>query len=510
MTGMMSLPFTRMTECCDGRFEIYRETNRTMKLRDYQEALIAETRSHFRSGKKRVVMQLPTGGGKTFTACSIIKGAVEKGRDVLVLVHRRVLVDQFSESLNVWGIEHGFIASGYPQTQHAVMVGMVQTVARRLDSMPIADLIVVDECHHATAGQYTKITEAMPSAAVVGLTATPRRTDGTGLGTVFDSMVFGPTMKDLIAQNALAPYVLYVPKSHIDMSNVKTARGEYVTKDLEEACNKSVVTGDAIENYHKYAKNGRFVAFTVSVNHAHEVARQFTAAGIPTSAIDSKMPADKVECALDQIRSGKIRGIASCNMISEGFDLPAVEAAIMLRPTKSLIVWLQSVGRALRFMPEKCAVIIDHTNNTFIHGVPDADREWTLETKPKKKQDSVFIRECQACRGSYEAHLDACPYCGAEPETDENGVRTGPIHKDGDLIEFTPEMLTMEKWRTGRFKDRLAECRSVADLDAMRKARGYKKGFVIYQAKQIFGMERHQTLRALGYSEAYIWRRTRF
>lgn len=484
-----------------------------IQLRDYQQRCVDGIRAQFASGNRRVVLQMPTGAGKTFTACSMIDGAARRGKRTLVLVHRIELVKQFSESLSALDIEHGIIARGFSMNRIPVQIGMIQTVANRLNVLARPDLIVTDEAHHATASTYKKIMEHFMNSWSLGLTATPQRTDGRGLDDVFNAIVLGPSMRELIERGALSPYRLFCPPSDLDVSGIRTARGDFEKNELNKRVEKSTITGDSIKHYRRHANGQRFVVFCVSVEHAKHVAENFTAEGIPTVAIDGSMRSakggDQVKDALARLESGEITGVASCDLISEGFDLPSIGCAIMLRPTKSIILWLQSVGRALRYVPGKTAIILDHAGNALRHGLPDQEREWSLEcTKGKKKkkiddEPKISIRHCTICFAVYPGGLSQCPHCGAAQIVNSRRIE----ERDGDLIEITHEIEQKEFWSSGGMRERLQDARTIDDLREMQQARGYKLGWLIGRAEEKLGMSKAQTLRALGYSENFISKR---
>ena len=471
-----------------------------MQLRDYQTAAIDDIRAEYRAGHRAVCFQLSTGGGKSYTAGSMIRMAADKGRRCLVLAHRIELVAQLSGTLRQLGVDHGLLLRGCNITPHPVQVGMIQTVANRIGRIMPPDFITVDECHHSVSASYLKILSAFPNAHILGLTATPQRLDGRGLGEVFQAMVRGPSMSDLIAGGSLSPYRVFCPAAPISVSGIKTRAGDYAQDQLADAADRPTITGDAIEHYRRYADGQKFIAFCVSVAHAQHVAEAFSAAGIAGVAVYGDMDPPARVSAMERFRSGAIRGLVSCNLISEGVDVPDATAAILLRPTQSLTLYLQAVGRVLRPSPGKVAVILDHAGNAFRHGLPDQDREWSLDAKKRRKkrdeEPELPIRHCQECFSVYNAALAACPYCGAVPEV----RRAGPTEVDGRLIE-----VNAEKWRRGRMIERLEECKTIADLIAMQQARGYRRGWVLHNAQHQLGMTLAEAAKALGYKPGFVW-----
>jgi DNA repair protein RadD len=418
-----------------------------IQLRDYQKAGVEEIRDAYRLGCRAVLFVLSTGGGKTVTFSYIVGSSAAKAKRSLVLVHREKLVAQASATFDQFGIEHGLIMSGRSQTNIPVQIGMVGTVARRLDRMKPPDFIVIDEAHHATASTYRKILDAFPKARLLGVTATPQRTDGTGLGDIFERMVEGPSMAELMERGALAPYKLFGPPPKADLSGVKITRGDFDAKQAAAAMDRATVTGDAVEHYRRLAPGKRALAFCVSREHARHVAETFAGAGIPAENIDgtTKDP----NAMIGRFERGETLVLSSCDLISEGFDVPAVEAAILLRPTQSVIIYLQQPGRALRPHPGKeAAIILDHVGNFRMHGFPDDPRAWTLEGRKKGERVQVGripVTTCSSCFAAYRPQLDRCPHCG---ELRDQSGRTVE-YVDGELIEITPEVergRAAQKW----------------------------------------------------------------
>lgn len=472
-------------------------------LRDYQSDAVDNLRDAFRAGNRRLCFVLPTGGGKTITASYMAQNASAKRIPVLILAHRIELIEQFAATLRQFRIPHGIIAAGRSMNREPVQVGMIGTVANRLDRIPAPGLIIVDEAHHATAKSYRRILDAFPAARVIGLTATPARTDGKGLGEVFDALVTGPTMRQLIDGGHLAPYRLFCPPNKMDLSGVHRRAGDFAKGELAERVDKSEIIGDAVAHYRKYAPGQTFAAFCVSVEHAAHVADQFTMAGIPTRPIDGGMNRGDRARTLDMLRSGELAGITSCDLISEGFDLPKIGAAIMLRPTQSLIIHLQQIGRALRPEPGKVATILDHAGNTLRHGLPDIPRDWTLDggaSRATKAENGIAIRHCRECFAIYPAALDECPHCHAVARLSARKIE----ERDGELIEITEQIEAEERWREGHWRERIRDCQSIGDLIQMQEARGYKKGWVLGRAQDHLGMTFDQAARACGYSEIFI------
>lgn len=440
-----------------------------IELRPYQAALVASTRQNFLDGKRAQLLVLPTGGGKTICFSYMAGSAKAKGLRVWILAHRVELIEQISRTLRAFGVRHGVIAPGFlGDHREQVQVASVFTLARRLDRYEPPDLIIVDEAHHAISkSTWGSVIKANPKAKLLGVTATPIRLSGEGLGDLFECMVQGPTVRDLIDQGALSPYRLFAPAG-VDLSSVHTRLGDFVRGELADVMNKPSITGDAVSHYQKLARGKRAVAFCVSVDHAENVAAQFRAAGVPAASIDGGMDKALRQSVLASFTAGDLRVLTSCDLISEGFDVPAIEAAILLRPTQSLGLFLQQVGRALRTFPGKAeALILDHAGNVKRHGLPDQDREWTLEGRAKKrgaKPSEIPVKTCPKCFATVASVTTHCR-CGHHFLAVAREIE----HVDGELQEIDPEVARRE------IRREQGRAQSEADLIAIGRKRGMKR-----------------------------------
>jgi superfamily II DNA or RNA helicase len=441
----------------------------TITLRPYQNTLIERARANFIAGKTSQLIVLPTGGGKTVCFSYMVSNAVKKGLRVWVLAHRVELLEQISRTLTSFDVDHGMIAPSYIGNRHSmVQVASVFTLVRRLDRYAAPDLIIVDEAHHAISDStWGKVITAYPQAKLLGVTATPIRLSGEGLRDLFQCMVQGPSMRDLIELGALSPYRLFAPAG-VDLSGVHTRMGDYVRGELEAAVDKPSVTGDAVAHYQRLAPGRRAVAFCVSVKHAQNVADQFNASGIVARAIDGTMERDLRAAVLAEFAEGKVQVLASCDLISEGFDVPAIEAAILLRPTQSLGLYLQQVGRALRTFPGKTeAIILDHAGNVKRHGMPDEVRAWSLDGQPKKhgaKKSEVPVKTCAECFATVASVATHCG-CGYEFPVVERELN----QVDGELEEI--DQAAAVKMR----KAEQAFAQDEQTLVALGRSRGMKR-----------------------------------
>ena len=377
----------------------------------------------------------------------------------MFLVHRQELCDQIRNTFTEYGVN-----------MNLCTVNMVQTVSHNLDAVSEPSLIITDENHHCIANTYKKIYSAFPKAYCVGLTATPVRLNGGGLGEINDKLIIGPTVKQLITQNRLAPYRYYAP-ALADVSKLVTRGGDYAADEVELLMDKPKIYGDVIKFYNQLGNGGKAVCYCATIRHSKAMAEQFTAAGIPARHIDGSTPkAERAQIVAD-FRSGKIRILCNVDLISEGFDVPDCSAAILLRPTKSLTLYIQQAMRCMRYQPDKTAVIIDHVGNVHRHGLPDADHQWTLEPKPptkKQAQAEVKIKQCPEC---YYTHVPAevCPNCGHVYEKTEREIKE---QQEAKLIEITSGYTNP------------SQCSSIQEIFAYVKAKGYKKGYAYYLARE--------------------------
>jgi len=337
-----------------------------------------------------------------------------------------------------------------------------------------ANGVVVHNCHHSTSQTYIRMFAQWQKARFLGVTATPERLDGAGLGTLFQNMVLGPTVAWLIEQGFLAKPVYYAPRAAPpDLSKVKKLAGDFAKGELEEAFDKPAITGDAVKHYQKLCPGQRAVAFCVSVAHAQHVAAQFTAAGIPAVHIDGGMEPEVRRQAVEDLKTGKVLVLTSCELISEGFDLPTVNAAILLRPTASLSMHLQQLGRALRMFPgKKEAVILDHAGNCLRHGLAEDVREWSLEGRKKRtaKEKPVEVKTCPQCFAIFAGQ--ECPQCHHRQEPKARELE----ERDGELERLTAERFQQMAEAVARRREEGA-CRTLEDWQRLAKQRGHKPGW---------------------------------
>lgn len=441
-----------------------------ISLRPYQADMMERVRAEYRGGARTVLMVAPTGSGKTVCFSWLAHSAMAKGNRVLILAHRSELLDQIADTLAKFDVPHGFIAAGRTPSGAPVQVASVQTLANRLAFTAAPDLIVIDEAHHAIAGSaWGKVLAAWPRARLLGVTATPQRLSGEGLKDTFETMVIGPTTADLIEAGALSRFRIFAPPV-ADLTRVRIVAGDYDKRQLDDVMGGAKIVGDAVEHYGKHAAGKRAVVFCVSLRHAEAVTARFAAAGYRAAQIDGKMAKDDRKRLVRDFSAGRVDVLTSCDVVSEGFDLPAIEVAILMRPTQSLALYLQQVGRALRPWPGKeHALILDHAGNAHAHGFPDDAREWTLDGRKRRKRDpseeSITVKVCGECFAANPGDAETCFFCGAPFPLKVRRFDEA----EGELAELQRQQAAVvERREEGR-------AQTLADLIAIGKQRGYKQ-----------------------------------
>lgn len=438
-----------------------------MQLRDYQLDLVSRVHDSWRQGFKRPCIVLPCGGGKSIITADMAKRTTDRGKRVLFLVHRRELCEQIENTFRTYGVDMSLC-----------QVGMVQTITRRLQKTDKPDLIITDENHHCLAASYKRIYEHF-NACCVGVTATPVRLNGGGLGEINDCLLVGISAKELIERNCLSQYEYYAPPV-ADLSGIKSRNGDYAAEDIEQALARPHIYGDVIKYYKQLSEGKKAICYCATVKHSKDMAEAFRNAGINASHIDGTTPKGERAELINAFRSGAVRILCNVDLISEGFDVPDCNTSILLRPTKSLTLYIQQSMRCMRYQPGKTAIIIDHVGNVHRHGLPDADRKWTLDPKPpKKQQNTVSVRQCPEC---FYAHkpTPVCPCCGhsyAAMEREQLREK-----REAELKRI------VQKEKDRRLKLKVSkysspnECRTYRELSVMADLKGYAHGWAWHKA----------------------------
>lgn len=419
-----------------------------MKLRPYQEEDVARIGQAFRR-HRRVLYVLPTGGGKTVTFCHLAYRAAMKGNRVLILVHRVELLEQASRSLDAAGVPHGLIAAGCSLNLSAqVQVASVQTLRARLGRLPrdLFQFCIVDEAHHTTAASWSKVLAHFEGMRVLGVTATPCRSDGKGLGEWYDVMVVGPSPAWLTEHGYLAPARVFCPDVGLDTTGLRSRMGDFDLRGFDEKAGDLQIMGGVVEHFQRHIGDGTAIAFCCSVAHAMAQAEAYRERGIPAASIDGTMSTAERRELLADLGTGKLRVLTSCALIGEGVDVPSVTGCQFLRPTKSLALWLQMIGRSLRPQPGKTAILLDHVGNFTRPGLGHhlEEREWTMDGAPKRdKKAAPSVKECAGCAAGLPSVARVCPECGYEFPVQEREI----VYVKGDLRELTGEDLARYRAR---------------------------------------------------------------
>ncbi len=417
-------------------------------LRSYQSDMIGGARVALKTHKS-ILLQAPTGAGKTVLASFMIGQCRQRGESAWFICHRAELVDGTSNTFRKFGIHHGVLAAGLPgDLRQLVQVCSIDTLKGRLAMLKPPRLAVIDECHHAGAAGWTKVIKWLRDggAYIVGLSATPERLDGRGLDDLFDHLVPGPQVSWLMENGFLSKYRLF----SIEPPSMKGARrsmGDFSKADAEERMNRPKLTGNIINHWKENAAGLRTVLFAVNVAHSNHLVDEMKKAGIKAAHLDGGTPKQERRAIIQDYADGGIDVLSNVSLFGEGFDLSSIaqrdvtiDAVIDAAPTQSLSLWLQRCGRALRPAPGKTAIILDHAGNHLRNGYPDDERDWTLEGEMVKKRQAANDNvpppphTCVQCFNSIKRPLPpACPHCGKRIAPEFKAIEVA----DEQLVEHT-------------------------------------------------------------------------
>ncbi len=448
-----------------------------MQLRPRQIKAIEHISEAYRSGFHAPVLVSPTGSGKTFTSVHLISRAIAKGKTVWFIAHLKEILNATCTALMREKIPHGMISAGVPgDPRQSVQVVSIQTLVRRLAKYSPPDLMIVDEAHLAVANSYQQIFEwakAGPKfykpggCKLLHLTATPQRLDGRGLSEIADTLIPTCSTQDLIDEGLLVPIRYYAPQS-IDLSAISSRAGDYAQDELAAVMDKPKITGSAVAEYRKVAHGRPAVAFCVSIEHAQHVSEEFRRAGYRAVAISGESDPVERDNALRGLQSGQLDVVCNCALWVAGVDAPAVACIIMLAPTKSIVKYLQSIGRGLRMHPGKdCCVILDHAGNLNQFGPPAVEREWSLDAKEKKRASKKQENPIKSCPGCFATVFSAATHCSCGHE-----FRAQPRvleQVEGELKEIDVHAVRLAQRREqGR-------AQTLDELTAIGRSRGMKR-----------------------------------
>ena len=375
-------------------------------LRDYQQLAKEEIFSKW-NRVDNILYQMPTGTGKTRLFTSIIRDISIWGLRhninyrILIIAHRSELIEQSSRSLDKYRIKHGVLAGTMKDKRdltQAIQVASIQTITHPANQCMIDDLkfdfIIIDEAHHAVANSYQKLWEYCPDAKKLGVTATPWRMNNSGFAQIFDVYIPSMSIKDFIQKGWLATYQYYsIPTSSELVKSIESIRefdieGDYKNSALVEVCDTSKIRAQLYDSYEKNVLGKKGIIYSISREHSEHICLQYRSRGVAIENIDSKTPAKVREKVIQAFRNGEIDIIVNVDIFSEGFDCPDIEFIQLARPTKSLVKYIQQVGRGLRKNGDKKCVILDNVGMYSRFGLPDEERDWESFFYGEEKETS--------------------------------------------------------------------------------------------------------------------------
>jgi len=422
-----------------------------------------------RNGIKNIVLQAPTGCGKTVLTAFMIQETVRRGFICLFNVHRRELINQSCQTFKDVGIPFGIIAAGYSENiNRPIQICSIQSLARRLHKIKKPKIIFWDECHHVAARTWAKIHAEFPESFHVGLTATPKRLDGKGLKKYFQKLIVGPSIQELIDQGYLSDYKIYAPPSP-NFNKCRKSMGDINRSDSSEIMKSGTVLGSTVEQYRKWADGKQTLIFCTGIEHSKAVQERFNSVGYTAYHLDGDTPKKERDRIIACFKNGTVKIITNCDLFGEGLDVPSLECVQLCRPTLSLSVYRQQVGRSLRPFPGKDhAIIIDQVGNVSRHGLPCMEINWSLDGKTKKSQ-SPSPKICPVCFFANKPLSKECESCGYIFIVESRTVI--PDEKEGDLEE-----IDKLAFRMNRIKEE-AKCETFDELLALGRRRKYDYPF---------------------------------
>jgi DNA repair protein RadD len=383
-----------------------------ISLYAFQLNAIDEIEQHIAEGRRKLLLVAPTGSGKTVIASELIRRYVTNHRTILFLAHRREIIQQTSAKLTANSVRHGIFMAGIePRPLEAVQVASIDTLLVRgvrsgAMKLPLADLIVFDEAHRARGRTREHLIGLYPDAARLGMTATPCRGDGRGLGSIFETLIECPQISELIEGGYLVKSRVYAPVDP-DLKGVKTRQGDYVVGELEDRMNTDILVGSIVEHWFKYGERRRTVVFAVGVEHSVHIRNEFIKAGVRAEHLDGNTSIAEREAILARLTTGETEVVTNCMVLTEGWDCPPVGCCILARPTRQMGLYRQMIGRVLRPTAGKTdCIILDHSGAVYRHGLPEDHVLWTLDTDKRAKTPAQEKR-----KEGEEPRLRKCPNC---------------------------------------------------------------------------------------------------
>jgi DNA repair protein RadD len=458
-------------------------------LRPYQTEGIDRIESTLASEVRAVLAVAPTGSGKTVIAAELIRRRPEQ--TILFLAPRRELIHQTCNKLHDVGVHHGVILAGDKRSDSMarVQVASVDTLIARMlrsDKVKLENvaLIIMDEAHIGLTERRQELLTRFPGAKIIGLTATPCRGDGKALGAVYDELVEITNPADLTHDGYLCK-ARYFSVANPDLRGVRTTAGDYNGRDLEGVMNRPQLVGDIVSHWLKHAGGRRTVVFATSIAHSAALAQEFLNAGVAAEHVDANTTHDDRKAIFERFSNGQTQVLSNCTLASVGFDLPELDCVVFGRPTKSVALYLQMLGRGLRPAPGKSdCLVLDHAGNVHRHGFATDERFWTLHGKyaidqakqeaekaEREERDEVDM-ECPECKALWRGG-GLCPECGWTPPPKQKPVET----LDGELIELGQHDTISDAKRL----------RFYMELVGLAEQKGWKPGFAAYKYRERFG-----------------------
>ena len=465
-------------------------------LRDYQAQAVADVREAFRQRHRRVLLQLCTGGGKTRIMAEIARLAHQKGGCAVVMAPRRELVYQIRGALEEQGIRAGIIMAGHePDVYADAHVCSIDTISSRVKSermaLPKGSIIITDEGHLFVTRIREEILAAYGDHPHLILTATPALNNGKGMGRIADHMVIGPSMRELVARGHLLPLRYFAP-SEPDLAKIKLNRdGDYQEGGLEAAMDQPQLVGDVVDNWMTIAPTESTVVFAVTRKHSRHLVTEFRNRGITCEHVDGETPGKERQEILRAVDAGEVQVLCNVFVASYGLDIPRLSCAVIARPTKSLVLYLQMVGRVMRpFGDQEYGTIIDHAGAVLENGYADDDHPWSLDPARKIKDAMAALKKegaepkeikCPKCSTIFKARRD-CPLCGAAVIPPSEPV---PTHQ-AELVQLDKNLSAAE--RRNRAEPTDVKRAFYAEILGFAQERGKSEGWAAHKYRARYGV----------------------
>lgn len=414
----------------------------------------------------------------------VARRTTKNNKRVMFLIHRKEVLNQAIETFRNQGVNPDLLTAG-----------MVQTLTRRVDKLPIPNVILVDEAHHALAKSYQRILNQFPKAIILLFTATPHRTGRQQLDQIADDIIVGQSIHELTEKGFLAPFRYFQPPNDFDSKLLKrSSTGDYTAESMQEAMSTKIF-GHIVKQYKRIANGMQAVVYTYSVDSAIKIANEFNSEGISAIEVDGTTSKEKRDLAVRKFREQEIKILVNVNLFTEGVDLPNVDCVIMARPTASLALYLQFSMRCLNPRPGKTAIIIDHANNFKTFGYPDDDRDWKKAIKSGRQKSKSLLKDpglsivtcdyCFAVVKASEVKDGKCPICGKPIKVHE----AKPV-SDVDLVEAVElrkqlvKKILHDSVYQNVINKKVSELKSYQEIKAYAELHHYKNGWVYFTARR--------------------------